>query len=394
MLRNLLLCATLLLLVMAVAPVLADPIIGGCQIFPLDNAWNTDISAALVHPDSAAYIANINSNGGTTLHADFGSDPTYGIPYTTVTGTQAKRSVIFDYADESDVGPYPIPPNPPIESGSDHHILIIETTNCILYELYDASYVSSQWYAGSGAIFNLGSNALRPDGWTSADAAGLPILPGLARCDEANSGTITHALRFTVDSTQRAYIYPATHFASSITDTSYPPMGLRLRLKADYDLSGLTGQALAVAHALQTYGMILADNGSNWFISGENNPDCWNDDQLNALKDIPGTAFDVIVSPQPPSEVRVPTRNAFDTATPTLTWSRIAWAVQYQIQISNQSQFPSGNATLGDTVEANALSYTALSPLANGVYYWRVRALDTTGTPSAWSAVETFSIQA
>ncbi len=392
MLRNLLLCVTLLLLVMAVTPALADPIISGCQIFPLDNAWNTDISAAPVHPDSATYIANINSNGGTNLHADFGSDPTYGIPYTTVTGSQAKRSVIFDYADESDVGPYPIPPNPPIESGSDHHILIVETTNCILYELYDARYVGSQWYAGSGAIFDLGSNMLRPDGWTSADAAGLPILPGLARCDEANSGTITHALRFTVDSTQRAYIYPATHFASSITDTSYPPMGLRLRLKADYDLSGLTGQALAVAHALQQYGMILADNGSNWFISGENNPDCWNDDQLNALKDIPGTAFDVIVSPPPPSEVRVPTRNAFDTATPTLTWSRISWAIQYQIQISSQDVFPNGAGTIVRTQSSEKVWYTLENDLANGTYYWRVRALNGSGTPGSWSAVETFIV--
>lgn len=304
-----------LMLLICAPAVLADPpALGGCTIFPADNPWNTDISASAVDPDSRSYIAYINANGGQFLHADFGGEPNdhYGIPWTTVTAAQAGMPVQFDYEDESDAGPYPIPDNAPIEGGKngdgDRHILVVETTNCILYELYDArpNKISGDivsWDAGSGAIYDLNSNALRPEGWTSADAAGLPILPGLANCAEANTGTIDHALRFTVDNTQGAFIYPATHFASDITDPDAPPMGLRLRLKANYDTSGLEGQALAIAGALKQYGMILADNGSNWFISGEENPDCWDDDQLNALKDIPGTAFEVIVSPPPPSDV-------------------------------------------------------------------------------------------
>ena len=298
----------LVLLVMLMPTVVqaAPPVLGGCGLFPADNPWNTDISGAAVHPNSATYIANINANGGKKVHPDFGSDPSYGIPWTTVTDAQPLVPISFYYPEDSDPGPYPIPSNAPIEGGGDRHILLVETTNCRLYEVYDANYTGSDvtgWEAGSGAIFDLNSNALRPEGWTSADAAGLPILPGLARCEEANSGIINHALRFTVSRTQKAFVYPATHYASSQTSTDYPPMGLRLRLKAGYNIAGLSGQALAIAQALKTYGMILADNGSNWFISGETNPSCWDDDNLNALKNIPGTAFEVIVSPPPPSEV-------------------------------------------------------------------------------------------
>ncbi|MBC8098072.1 MAG: hypothetical protein H7Y11_01400, partial [Armatimonadetes bacterium] len=228
------------------------PILGGCQLFPADNAWNTDMSAAPVHPLSDTYVANINANGGDNAHPDFGSDPSYGIPWTTVDGTQALVPLTFDYADDSDPGPYPIPADAPVEGGGDRHVLVVQTTDCILYELFAAEYqggADNAWHAGSGAIFDLGSNDLRPDGWTSADAAGLPILPGLARCEEAETGTISHALRFTVSRTQKAYVYPATHYASSITDLAYPPMGLRFRLKANYDLSGFSGQALAIATA-------------------------------------------------------------------------------------------------------------------------------------------------
>lgn len=304
----------LLLVICAPTVLAAPPTIGGCQIFPANNPWNTDISGAAVHPNSKNYIKYINSHGGKFVHPDFGgeADDHYGIPWITVTASQPTVPVSFNYDDESDPGPYPIPDDAPIEGGSnadgDRHILVVETTNCVLYELYDAwpnkvggDVVS--WDAGSGAIYDLSSNELRPEGWTSADAAGLPILPGLANCEQANSGTIDHALRFTVSRTQRAFIYPATHFASNVTDKNAPPMGLRLRLKANYDTSGLQGQALAIANALKKYGMILADNGSNWFISGEENPACWNDDQLNALKKIPGKAFEVIVSPPPPSDV-------------------------------------------------------------------------------------------
>jgi hypothetical protein len=304
---------SLLVLICAPTVLAAPPTIGGCQIFPPNNPWNTDISGAAVHPNSKNYIKYINAHGGDFVHPDFGGEPEdhYGIPWIEVTSAQATVPVSFDYDDESDPGPYPIPDDAPIEGGSDadgdRHILIVETTNCVLYELYyawpnDVGGDVVSWDAGSGAIYDLNSNALRPEGWTSADAAGLPILPGLANCDQANSGTIDHALRFTVSSTQRAFIYPATHFASSVTDTNAPPMGLRLRLKANYDTSGLTGQALAIANALKKYGMILADNGSNWYISGEENAACWDDDQLNALKSIPGKAFEVIVSPPPPSD--------------------------------------------------------------------------------------------
>jgi hypothetical protein len=284
------------------------PVIGGCAVLPANNAWNTRIDQAVVDPHSDAYIANINANGGHAVHPDFGSDPSYGIPYVTVGASQANVPVSFDYAEESDPGPYPIPSNAPVEGGGvgDSHVLVVDTATCVLYELYAAQYQGSDaagWHAGSGAVWPLKSNKERPQGWTSADAAGLPILPGLARCDEANSGHIDHAFRFTVNRTRKAYVYPASHVASSQTGADYPPMGLRLRLKASYDTSTLDGQAGAIATALKQYGMILADNGSNWYISGETNPSCWNDDDLNRLKAIPGTAFEVVVSPPPPSDI-------------------------------------------------------------------------------------------
>ncbi len=309
---SLMLTVLLSVLILPRATVLgAPPVIDGCEMFPADNPWNVDISTAAVHPNSAAYIANIMANGGDNVHPDFGENPDYGIPWITVDGaTQDFVPVSFDYDEESDPGPYPIPPDAPVEGGGDRHVLVVDTSDCTLYELYAAEYQGGgdqAWTAGSGAVFDLNTNDLRPDGWTSADAAGLPILPGLARCDEVMAGEITHALRFTVSRTQAAYVYPATHYASSITDTNYPPMGLRFRLKASYNTAGLTGQAAVIAEALKTYGMILADNGSNWFISGETtlNPSspCWNDDELNQLKAIPGTAFEVVVSPPPPSSI-------------------------------------------------------------------------------------------
>lgn len=297
-------------------PTPAAPTIAGCQIFPNDNPWNTDISQAPLHPNSDNYVANINSNGsGTKVHPDFGSDPTYGIPWITVTASQPKVPVTFTWDDQSDPGPYPIPPNAPIEAGSDQHVLVLESTNCLLYEMYNSTFVGgpqNAWEADAGALFDLKSNKLRPDTWTSADAAGLPILPGLARCDEVNAGVITHALRFTVHRTQRAYVYPARHYASSLTDPNYPPMGLRMRLKANYNLAGFTGQALVIATALKKYGIILADNGSNWYISGETNPTCWDDDSLNQLKNIPGTAFEaVLATPDDTAGVYRPSGSTF-----------------------------------------------------------------------------------
>lgn len=376
----------MLVVVLLSSPAAAQPIIGGCDTFPVDNAWNTDISTAKVHPNSANYLANINANGGDYVHPDFGEDPTYGIPWITVPGTQPKVPVTFDYDDESDPGPYPIPSSAPVESGSDHHVIVVDRDNCLLYEMWDSRKVQSSpdvWEAGSGAIFDLNSNELRPDGWTSADAAGLPILPGLARCEEANSGVINHALRFTVNRTQKAYIYPATHYASSLTGTNYPPMGLRLRLKASYNVSNFTGQALVIAKALQKYGMILADNGSNWYISGETNPTCWNDDQLNQLKDIPGAAFEVIVSPPPPS---VPIQNVYNTTQPTLTWSPITWAVRYGIEISGGTL----STPIQDTT--SMWSYTPAAPLGQGLYTWRLRAQNVLNAWGAWSAPETFVV--
>jgi hypothetical protein len=203
------------------------------------------------------------------------------------------------YGDESDPGPYPIPKTAPVEAGSDHHVLVLRQGECRLYELFDAKYVRStkRWNAASGAIFNLNTGALRPEGWTSADAAGLPILPGLARYQEAHvDRSIEHALRFTVVRTQRAYIHPATHFASTCTPATcpnLPPMGLRLRLKAGFDITRYHGDALVILTALKRYGMVVADNGSNWFITGATDTR-WNDDDLNQLKTVPGTAFEVV----------------------------------------------------------------------------------------------------
>jgi hypothetical protein len=279
------------------------PVIAGCGVFPPDNPWNQDISGAPVDPNSANYIASINQ-GATKLHPDFGSYSGYGIPYTVVTGLQPMVPITYysppqGWPDESDPGPYPVPPNAPIEGGAgstgDRHVLVLNSGNCKIYELYRAfkDAGGSGWFASSGAIFDLNSNALRPEGWTSADAAGLPILPGLVRYDEVASGAIKHAVRFTVWRSQKAYIHPATHYASSYTDPNLPPMGLRLRLKAGYDISGFTGQSRVILEALKRYGMLVADNGSSWYISGATDPR-WDDDDLNQIKTVPGSAFEVV----------------------------------------------------------------------------------------------------
>lgn len=267
--------------------------VGGCPLFPDDSTWAQDISNAPRHPLSERYIASILASGNKNLHADFGENQSYGIPYVVVPASQPTVPVTFEYADESDAGPYPIPSDAPVEAGSDAHVLVVRQGECKLHELFAAQRDGAGWRAGSGAIFDLRSNALRPDGWTSADAAGLPILPGLVRHDEVSRGAIHHALRFTISRTQRAYIHPATHFASSITDTSVPPMGLRLRLRADFDLSRFHGQSLVILAALKRYGMLVADNGSNWYISGATNPG-WDDDDLNQLKTVPGSAFEAV----------------------------------------------------------------------------------------------------
>jgi hypothetical protein len=253
------------------------------------------VSGLPVHTNSANYLAAIAALGGNQkLHADFGGGGAYGIPYITAPGTQPLVPVDFtDYGDESDPGPYPIPLDAPIEGGSDAHVLAIDRDRCKLYELFAARPGTSRWSAASGAVFDLTSNALRPERWTSADAAGLPVFAGLVRHDEVSVGRIDHALRFTVSRTQRAYVHPATHWASSSTDPNLPPMGLRLRLKAGFDVSSYTGQARVVLDALKKYGMIVADNGSNWYITGAADTR-WNDTDLNQLKTVPGSAFEVV----------------------------------------------------------------------------------------------------
>lgn len=270
------------------------PMVENCQVFPDDNAWNLDISEYPVDANSDAYIASISADGDEYLHADFGEDPTYGIPYVVVDGSTPDVPITFvEYGDESDPGPYPVPEDAPVEAGNDAHVLVVDTGDCMLYELYHAEYNGEGWDAGSGAVFDLTSNALRPEGWTSADAAGLPIFPGLVRYDEVMAGEINHALRFTVSETQRAYIHPATHWASSSEDEDLPPMGLRLRLRADYDISEFTGMSRVILEALKKYGMIVADNGTSWFISGATDAR-WDDEDLNQLKTVPGDAFEAV----------------------------------------------------------------------------------------------------
>jgi hypothetical protein len=274
-----------------------SPVIGGCAVFPSDNAWNRDISSAPVNPLSSAYIASIGAGGH--LHPDFGATPGYGIPYVVVPASQPLVPIhLTDYADESDPGPYPVPPNAPVEAGSDQHVLVLQQGRCRLYEMFNASYSGAadhHWTAPAGAVFDLSSNALRPDGWTSADAAGLPILPGLVRRDEVRAGVIRHAIRMTVSATQRGFIHPATHFAASSTNPDLPPMGLRLRLKGSFDVSPFPRDARVILTAMKTYGLIVADNGSNWYISGTSDRR-WDDEELEPLKQIPGSAFEVVRS--------------------------------------------------------------------------------------------------
>ncbi|MGA2320431.1 MAG: hypothetical protein ABSG95_06780 [Solirubrobacteraceae bacterium] len=275
----------------------ASPHEGGCPVFPAGNALNEDISRAPVDPKSASYISAIGAGGH--LHPDFGTNPSYGIPYTVVGPHQPRVPIKFtEFSEESDPGPYPIPPNAPVEGAGeegDRHVLVLQEGTCKLYELYSARRDANGWEAGSGAVFDLHSNALRPDGWTSADAAGLPIFPLLVRYREVRSGQIDHALRVTVDRSQRGYIHPATHFASGSSDPSLPPMGLRLRLRASYSLAGYHGEALVVLRALKRYGLIVADNGSSWYITGAPDPR-WNDEDLNQLKRVPGAAFEAVLT--------------------------------------------------------------------------------------------------
>jgi hypothetical protein len=270
-----------------------------CPVFPKSSPWNQRVDQLPVAPNSDEIVSSIGAGG--SVHADFGSGlwegAPIGIPITVVGKRQPKKRVSFEYADESDRGPYPIPRHVKIEGGrsssGDRHAIIVDRDSCRLYELFALYPRGNGWRAGSGAIWNLRSNKLRPAGWTSADAAGLPILPGLARYDEVKRGVIDHALRFTVQRTRRAYVFPARHYASSSNDPSLPPMGLRLRLKASFDVSSFPRQARIVLVALKRYGMLVSDNGSSWYITGAPDPR-WSNDQLHTLGRVKGSDFEVV----------------------------------------------------------------------------------------------------
>jgi hypothetical protein len=278
------------------------PTLAGCPVFPADNLWNQRVDRLPVAKNSARFVARIGLSN--PAHPDFGTvydGVPNGIPYAVVSGSTRKVPVRFTYASESDKGPYPLPRNVPIEGGAasrgDRHVIVVDPSTCTDYELYDAHppAAGKPWTAGSGAIFHLRSDRLRPAGWTSADAAGLAILPGLARYSEVAAGAINHALRFTAPCTSAHYVYPARHEASTCSLPDAPPMGLRVRLKRSVDISRLPVQARIVATALKRYGMILADNGSPWYISGAPSPR-WNDDALHALGGLTGRDFEVVTT--------------------------------------------------------------------------------------------------
>lgn len=285
---------------------LDDPTLGvgadlqGRRPFPDDNPWNQDVSGAAVDPNSDVLIAACGIKG---LHPDFGTvwqGAPNGTPYVVVSGDQAPVPVEFENAAESDPGPYPIPPDAPIQGGpnstGDRHVIVLDRDNWKLYELFRAYPVDdgASWRAVSGAIFDLSSNDLRPAGWTSADGAGLPIFPGLVRYDEVfGQGEIRHALRFTCPNTRRAYVHPARHFVSGNTDPNLPPMGMRVRLRADFDITGFPEEVQIILTALKKYGMFLADEGGAWFVSGAPDPR-WDDDRLAELKRVPSSAFEVV----------------------------------------------------------------------------------------------------
>jgi hypothetical protein len=261
-----------------------------CSIFPSTNVWHADISKLAVNVHSTAWLASASA-GSTLLHPDFGGP--YGIPVTTVAGTHPKVSVSFDYADESDRVGYPLGSDTVLEGGSDKHAIVFDRDNCKLYETWDTADTARGWTAGSGAVWDLRSNALRPDGWTSADAAGLPILPGLLTYSEVESGTINHAVRFTLQRTDTTHVWPARHDAGSASNGNLPPMGARFRLKANYPLTGLRPDTVAILKAFKKYGLILADNGSNFYFQGAQD-NRWPDALLDQLKQIPASAFEAV----------------------------------------------------------------------------------------------------
>jgi hypothetical protein len=290
--RSAALLLTLLVAVSSIGmPVAAAPPTSNCPLFPSTNVWNKRVDSLPVAANSDALINAIGRP--LPLHPDFGEYLGYGIPYNVVDSTTPRKTVAFDYDDESDHVPYPIPGVAKIEGGSDRHMLMWDTEDCRLYELFNARKTASGWRAGSGATWDLNTNALRPNSWTSADAAGLPILPGLVRREEVMAGAILHAIRFTAPRTRSSHIYPARHHAGSGSCGCLPPMGLRVRLKKYFDVSDFSPRMQVILRAMKRYGMILADNGSPWFFSGTSDV-LWNDDELNELKSLHGRDFEVV----------------------------------------------------------------------------------------------------
>jgi hypothetical protein len=378
------------------------PTLAGCPVLPADNVWNTPIDNLPLDPRSSYYIRAIGADKG--VHPDFGSGlwegAPIGIPYNVVPGNQPKVDITFDYADESDPGPYPIPPDAEIEGGEissgDRHVLVLDSGNCILYETWSTyPQQDGSWVAGSGAVFDLRSNDLRTDDWTSADAAGLPILPGLVRYDEVTEGEILHAIRFTAPSTRRAYVWPARHYASSLTGLNYPPMGQRFRLKADFDVTGFSPEVQVILRALKKYGMILADNGSSWFISGAPDPRWDNDHLVTELREVKGSDFEAVdesylmVDPasgqakQTLPDIQSPTVPANLTAT-VVSSSQIdlSWdASTDNVEVVGYHIYRKG-IYVGSTTET---SYQSTGLLPSTTYSYRVAAFDSEGNVSAQS---------
>jgi hypothetical protein len=294
--KRLSLLVGLSMVALSLAPAAAHAVIAAsvpgttCAVFPADSIWNTDISTLPVHANSAKWLKTMHA-ATTNLHPDFGP-PNYGMPFDVVDNAHSTTSISFQYTSESDPGPYPFDANTRIENGSDAHALMINSETCILYELFGAKWNSGSPSAGSGAIFDLGSNALREDGWTSADAAGLPIFPGLLRFDEVQAGAIDHAIRFTVACTSRHYLWPARHQAGS-ANAKCPPMGARFRLKSTFKVASFSPDARVVLRAMKHYGLILADNGSDWYFQGTLDSG-WTNSLLDQLKRIPASAFQAV----------------------------------------------------------------------------------------------------
>jgi len=373
-------------------------LIGPCPLLPANNIWNVRVDNLPVDPNSDNYIQAMGAATG--LHPDFGSAEweggPIGIPYNLVPGGQPGVTVQFDYADESDSGPYPIPVSPKIEWGGDHHILIVDQDHCTLYEMWDSRQEGGNWYAGSGAIFDLNSNALRHDGWTSADAAGLPILPGLARYEEVASGAIRHALRFTVRGTQyEHYLWPARHWACTICDPNMPPMGQRFRLKASFNISSYSPQTQIILQALKTYGMIVADNGTDWYISGAPDPG-WRDDYLvDELSTVLGSDFEAVdesslmVDPNS-GEVHINPSTTTGSATDMTQHSAklngtvnpngdsTTYYFQWGPTTSYGNTTPTQSAGSGTSDVAVSANLTGLTP--NTTYHYRLVAVNSAGT--------------